>query len=97
MPPHPCYDSIVRNQPMQLTSKTGSNVVDFYEVKYLNGDVSNRIALRIITHKGVTKSRKYVKIKDVQREVWMRIKKYGYKQTKIHTEPQFFNAGLVMP
>ena len=67
---------------MQLTSKSGHMVVDFYEVQYANGDVSNRIALKVVTLMGETQSKRYIRIKDLKREVWSRVHNYGYKQTR---------------
>ena len=91
---HPCYTLISRNPPMQLTSKSGHLTVDFYQVQYANGDISERIALKVVTLMGETQSKRYIRIKDVKREVWSRIHNYGYKQTRINTVPQLFNGAL---
>ena len=79
---------------MQLTSKSGHMVVDFYEVQYANGDVSERIALKVVTLMGETQSKRYVRIKDLKREVWSRVHNYGYRQTRINTVPQLLNGAL---
>ena len=79
---------------MQLTSKSGHMVVDFYEVQYANGDISKRIALKVVTLMGETQSKRYIRIKDVKREVWSRVHNYGYKQTRINAVPQLFNGAL---
>jgi hypothetical protein len=79
---------------MQLTSPTGHLTVDFYEVQYANGDVSERIALKVVTLNGGPKSKRYIRIKDLKREVWSRVHTYGYKQTRINTVPQLFNGAL---
>ena len=79
---------------MQLTSPTGHLTVDFYEVQYANGDVSERIALKVVTLNGGTQSKRYIRIKDLKREVWSRIHTYGYRHTATHTVPQLFNGAL---
>lgn len=79
---------------MQLTSKSGHMVVDFYEVQYANGDISERIALKVVTLMGETQSKRYIRIKDLKREVWSRVHNYGYRQTRINTVPQLFNGAL---
>ena len=81
---------------MQLTSKSGHLTVDFYQVQYANGDISERIALKVVTLMGETQSKRYIRIKDVKREVWSRIHNYGYKQTRINTVPQLFNSAMAL-
>ena len=79
---------------MQLTSKSGHMVVDFYEVQYANGDISKRIALKVVTLMGETQSKRYIRIKDLKREIWSRVHTYGYRHTATHTVPQLFNGAL---
>ena len=37
---------------MQLTSKNGSMVVDFYPVKFATGEIHNRLMLKVVTFCG---------------------------------------------
>ena len=79
---------------MQLTAKTGNMVVDFYPVKFADGDISTRYILKIVTFMGQSQSKRYILKRDFQREVDSRVEGYGYEVTDIHTDPQLFNSGL---
>ena len=79
---------------MQLQSKDANMMVDFYPVKYANGDVSERMMLKVVTFCNARQSKRYITKKDFQREVDSRIEGYGYVVTDMHTEPQLFNSGL---
>lgn len=79
---------------MQLTSKDGHMVVDFYSLKFADGTEHNRLALKVVTFCGKTQSKRYINIEDVKHEVESRIEGYGYKQTRINKEPQFFNSAM---
>ena len=79
---------------MQLTSKNGSMVVDFYPVKFATGEIHNRLMLKVVTFCGKTQSKSYINKNDFRREIYSRIEGYGYKQTRINTEAQLFNSAL---
>ena len=81
---------------MQLTSKDGNMVVDFYSIKFADGTEHSRLALKVVTFMGKTQSKRYINIKDVKREVESRIEGYGYRQTRINKEAQLFNSALAM-
>ena len=79
---------------MQLTSKDGSMVVDFYSLKFADGTEHNRLAMKVVTFMGKTQSKRYINISDVKREVESRIEGYGYRQTRINVEAQLFDSAL---
>ena len=79
---------------MQLTSKDGNMVVDFYPVKFSDGTMHNRLVLKVVTFMGQSQSKRYINKKDVEREIDSRVEGYGYKITKLNTIPQLFNSGL---
>jgi len=79
---------------MQLTSKDSHIVVDFYPVKYSDGEISTHYILKIVTFVGQSQSKRYINKKDMQNEVDSRVEGYGYQVTDLHTEPQLFNGGL---
>lgn len=81
---------------MQLTSKDANMVVDFYPVKFADGDISTRYILKIVTFMGQSQSKRYILKRDFQREVDSRVKGYGYVVTDTHIEPQLFNSGLAL-
>lgn len=79
---------------MQLTSKDGHMVVDFYPVKFADGSIHSRLMLKIVNFSKDQQSMRYINKKDFQREVDSRVEGYGYEVTDIHTEPQLFNSAL---
>ena len=79
---------------MQLTSKDGNMVVDFYPVKFADGGIHNRLMLKVVTFIGATQSKSYINKKDFQREVDSRVEGYGYIVTDMHTDAQLFNSAL---
>ena len=79
---------------MQLTSKDGHMVVDFYPVKFADGSIHSRLMLKIVNFSKEQQSMRYINKKDFQREVDSRVDGYGYIVTDMHTEPQLFNSGL---
>jgi len=79
---------------MQLTSKDGYMIVDFYPVKYSDGEISNHLILKVLTFMGAGQSKSYITKKDFQREVDSRVEGYGYEVTDIHTDAQLFNGAM---
>ena len=81
---------------MQLTSKDGNMVVDFYPVKFATGEIHNRLMLKVVTFMGKTQSKRYINKKDFKREVWSRVEGYGYQITDESMLPQLFNSAMGM-
>ena len=79
---------------MQLTSKDGHMVVDFYPVKFADGEIHNRLMLKVVTFMGKSQSKRYINKKDFQYEIDSRIEGYGYKVTDGSMIPQLFNSAL---
>jgi hypothetical protein len=76
---------------MQLTSTTGTMVVDYYPVKLPFGDISQSYMLKILSFKGVeTMSTKFITKKEFVRECDERIG-MGYDVTNFNTIPQLGN------
>ena len=82
--------------PMQLTSKDGHMVVDFYPVKFHTGQIHNRLMLKVVTFCGKTQSKRYINKKDFQYEFDSRTHGYGYQVTDESMIPQFYNSGMGM-
>ena len=80
---------------MQLTSKDGNMVVDFYPVKFADGEIHNRLMLKVVTFMGKTQSKRYINKKDFQYEIDSRIEGYGYNVTDGSMLPQLFNSAMV--
>lgn len=81
---------------MQLTSKDGNMVVDFYPVKFADGEIHNRLMLKVVTFIGATQSKSYINKKDFQYEVDSRVKGYGYQVTDDSMIPQLFNSAMCL-
>ena len=81
---------------MQLTSKDGNMVVDFYPVKFASGKIHNRLMLKVVTFMGKTQSKSYINKKDFDREVESRVEGYGYQVTDDSMIPQLYNSGMGM-
>ena len=81
---------------MQLTSKDGNMVVDFYPVKFATGEIHNRLMLKVVTFMGKTQSKRYINKKDFQYEFDSRTHGYGYQVTDESMLPQLFNSGMGM-
>ena len=79
---------------MQLTSKGGEMVVDFYPVKFHDGEIHNRLMLKVVTFMGKTQSKSYIHKKDFSREVTSRVEGYGYQVTDESMIPQLFNSAM---
>ena len=79
---------------MQLTSKDAWMTVDFYPVKYMDGTISERLILKIVTFANSKQSKRYINKKDMQREVDSRVFGYGYQVTAFNTDAQLFNSAL---
>jgi len=81
---------------MQLTSKDGNMVVDFYPVKFATGEIHNRLMLKVVTFMGQSQSKSYINKKDFSREVDSRVKGYGYQVTDDSMIPQLLNTAMGM-
>ena len=79
---------------MQLTSKDGHMVVDFYPVKFADGGIHNRLMLKVVTFMGKSQSKRYINKKDFQYEIDSRVEGYGYQVTDESMIPQLFNSGM---
>ena len=79
---------------MQLTSKDGNMVVDFYPVKFATGEIHNRLMLKVVTFMGKTQSKRYINKKDFQHEIDSRIEGYGYNVPDGSMFPPLFNSAM---
>ena len=82
---------------MQLTSKGANMVVDFYPVKFADGEISTRYILKTVTFMGKSQSKSYILKRDFDREVTSRVEGYGYEVTDMHTSPQLLILLCVLP
>tara|TARA_A100001201_G_scaffold140630_2_gene134112 strand:- start:8 stop:295 length:288 start_codon:yes stop_codon:yes gene_type:complete len=87
---------VIDRHPMQLTSKGANMVVDFYPVKFADGEISTRYILKVVTFMGKSQSKSYILKRDFEREVDSRVEGYGYEVTDMNTSPQLFNSAMCL-
>ena len=76
---------------MEITSKDGNMVVDFYPVKSWDGKlISNRI-LKVLSFKGDTQKKMLITRAEFGYQMKEYIHHYKYKLTSAHSPTQFIN------
>ena len=73
---------------MELTSKDGNMIVDFYPIKDWNNNTIPDKFLRILTFRGQTQNKRIVSSAIMDEDVINRCDNHGYKVTDYHTNPQ---------
>ena len=68
---------------MQLTSKDGNMVCDFYPAAGLTDKF-----VQVTSFQGKEMSERLISKHDMEREANSRINEYGYEVTKFHTQPR---------
>ena len=75
---------------MQITSKKGSIVLDYYPIKNLNSNIYQNEYLRVLSFKGETMRKSIVTDEIMNEEVEDRVTNYPYNVTDNHVNrPQF--------
>ena len=74
---------------MQITSKKGSMVLDFYPIKDWNNNIIVDKFLRILSFRGETMTKSIVSTSIMDEDVVNRLDNYNYKVTDYNTIPQF--------
>ena len=74
---------------MQITSKKGSMVLDFYPIKDWNNNIIVDKFLRILSFRGETMTKSIVSTSIMDEDVVNRLDNYNYKVTDFKTIPQF--------
>ena len=75
---------------MQITSKKGSIVLDYYPIKNLNSNIYPNEFLRVLSFKGETMRKSIVTDAIMQEEVEDRVTNFPYLVTDNHVNrPQF--------
>ena len=77
---------------MQLISKDGNMVVDFYPVKFNDGTISEKKMIKVVSFMNSTQSKSLINKKDMQLEVDSRVLGYGYQVTGFNTDAQLQGA-----
>ena len=78
---------------MELTSKDGNMVVDFYPVKDWNENVINNRILKVLSFKGDKQKKMLITRDEFYYQVREYIKECKYNVTSEYMPPQFVNLG----
>jgi len=76
---------------MQLTSKDGNMVVDFYPVKKWDGEMINNRILKVLSFRGDTQKKMIISRDEFYYQVREYIKECKYKVTNEFMPAQFIN------
>ena len=79
---------------MQISSKKGSMVLDFYPIKDYNDNIVEGKFLRILSFMGQTQTKRIVNEAQMNEEILDRVSNYNYNVTdNLLNLPQFHNVG----
>ena len=79
---------------MELTSKDGNMVVDFYPVKTWDNSLINNRMLKVLSFKGDTQKKSIISKDEFYYQVREYIKDCKYKVTSEYMPPQFIDKSL---
>ena len=80
---------------MELTSKDGNMVVDFYPVKEWDGKIINNTMIKVLSFRGDRQRKMLISRDEFYFQVKEYIETYKYKITNEYMPAQFHNWGLV--
>ena len=80
---------------MELTSKDGNMVVDFYPVKEWDGKLINNTMLKVLSFRGDTQRKMLISKDEFYFQVKEYIDIYKYKITNEYMPAQFHNWGIL--
>ena len=76
---------------MELTSKDGNMVVDFYPVKDMNNNLIANRMLKVLSFRGDMQKKMLITRDEFYYQVKEYLKDYKYKVTSEYMPPQFIN------
>jgi len=76
---------------MELTSKDGNMVVDFYPVKNWDNNIINNRILKVLSFRGDTQKKMIISRDEFYYQVKEYIEEYKYKITSEYMPAQFIN------
>ena len=74
---------------MEITSKDGNMVVDFYPVKDFNNNIINNRMLKVLSFRGDMQKKMLITREEFGHQVREYIHHYKYKLTSKYSPPQF--------
>ena len=76
---------------MEITSRDGNMVVDFYPVKDMNNNLIANRMLKVLSFRGDTQKKMLITRQEFYYQVREYIKDYKYSVTSEYMPPQFIN------
>ena len=76
---------------MEVTSRDGNMVVDFYPVKKWDGEMINNRILKVLSFKGDTQKKMLITRDEFGHQIKEYIHHYKYKVTSKYSPAQFIN------
>ena len=76
---------------MELTSKDGNMIVDFYPVKNWDNNIIHNRILKVLSFRGDTQKKMLITGDEFYYQVKEYIEKYKYKITSEYMPPQFIS------
>ena len=76
---------------MEVTSRDGNMVVDFYPVKDMNNNLIANRMLKVLSFRGDTQKKMLITRQEFYYQVKEYIKDYKYNVTSEYMPPQFIN------
>ena len=76
---------------MEVTSKDGNMVVDFYPVKDFNNNIINNRMLKVLSFRGDMQKKMLITRQEFYYQIREYLKDYKYKITSEYMPPQFIN------
>ena len=76
---------------MEVTSRDGNMVVDFYPVKKWDGEMINNRILKVLSFKGDTQKKMLITRDEFGHQIKEYIHHYKYKLTSKYSPAQFIN------
>ena len=81
---------------MELTSKDGNMVVDFYPVKNWDGDLINNRILKVLSFRGDMQKKMLISRDEFGHQIKEYIHHYKYKLTYKYSPAQFINESEIL-
>jgi len=80
---------------MELTSKDGNMVVDFYPVKDWDNNILPKFILKVLSFKGDTQKKMIITRDEFDYQIREYVKEYKYKVTCMYMPAQFISKGAL--
>ena len=80
---------------MELTSKDGNMVVDFYPVKNWDGEMINNRILKVLSFRGDKQKKMLISRDEFYSQIKEYVYTYKYKITSKYLSPQYYSEEVI--